>query len=276
MLPNKVALVSKSGNVQLDELTRVADALSIQVAHDLSPIWGISATVTAFGGQQVPPGYWPIFVVDNLPPNEGGFHWTKHRQPFAEVEAGDSWSLSASHELIEMLVDPSGSRLVAGPELTVQGGQIVENPNKRVEYLVEACDPCEAPDYAYLIQDVAVSDFFTPHFHDPVASSGTRYSFTGALTKPRDVLKGGYISWSDPETGDLIQIQYFNQPQLIDLSKQQDLRAHESLREFVHRAGGIPPGVSNLPHNHKLARMRATKRAAIRSAGQYKANAYKR
>jgi hypothetical protein len=99
-----------------------------------------------------------------------------------------------------MVVDPSGSRLVAGPELIVQGEQIVENTNKRVEYLIEACDPCEAPDYAYLIEDVAVSDFLTPHFHDPVAAPGNRYSFTGALTKPREILKSGYISWSDPES----------------------------------------------------------------------------
>jgi hypothetical protein len=109
MLPVKVALLSKTNSVQLSDLTQVANALSIQVAHDLQPIWGISATVTAFANpRHVPPGYWPIFVVEHLPPDEGGFHWTRHKQPFAEVEAGDSWSLPASHELIEMLVDPSG------------------------------------------------------------------------------------------------------------------------------------------------------------------------
>jgi hypothetical protein len=202
---------------------------------------------------------------------------TKHKQPFAEVEANDSWSLSASHELIEMLVDPSGNRLVAGPELVVQGDQIVENPDKRVEYLVEACDPCEAPDFAYLIEDVVVSDFFTPHFHDPVVSSGTRYSFTGALTKPREVRKGGYISWSDPATGKMMQIQYFDNPQLVDLSQKSAARDSESLREYVNRAEGARSrAFSRIPDNHKLARMQVTRRGASARAAGYKAKTYPR
>ena len=278
MLSIKVALLSKTKAVQLPDLAHVAGALTTQVAHDFSPIWGVDATVTALPDHtKVPAGYWPIFLVDNLPPDEGGFHWTKHKQPFAEVEANDSWSLSASHELIEMLVDPSGNRLVAGPELVVQGDQIVENPDKRVEYLVEACDPCEAPDFAYLIEDVVVSDFFTPHFHDPVVSPGTRYSFTGALTKPREVRKGGYISWSDPATDKMMQIQYFDNPQLVDLSQKSAARDSESLREYVNRAEGARSrAFSRIPNNHKLARMQMTRRGASARAAGYKAETYTR
>jgi hypothetical protein len=40
-----------------------------------------------------------------------------------------------------------------------------------------------------------VSDFITPAFYDPVPASGVRYSFTGAIPGPREVLEGGYISW---------------------------------------------------------------------------------
>src|SRR5215470_2196558 len=163
MFPIKIALVSKVTDVQFDELSRVATALTMQVSRDVTPLWGIAATVEAFHAQ-FPPGYWPMFVVANLPPTEGGFHLTKHNQPYAKVEVGAHWSLAASHELIEMLVDPSGNRLVAGPELQVQNGHVVENADKRVEYLVEACDPCEAPDFAYIVEDVIVSDFFTPHY----------------------------------------------------------------------------------------------------------------
>jgi hypothetical protein len=48
----------------------------------------------------------------------------------------------------------------------------------------------------------------TPRFYDPVATAGTRYSFTGALTKPRQVLPGGYISFVNEETDELQQILY--------------------------------------------------------------------
>jgi hypothetical protein len=276
MLPIKVGIVSKTPEVTFEEVSHVANALTMQVSRDFTPIWNVSASVMSYASaSHVPAGSWPIFVVPKLPPGEGGFHWTKHKQPFAEVEAGGTWSLSASHELIEMLVDPSGNRLIAGPELLVQGGKIVENPQKQVEYLVEACDPCESADCSYLIEDVVVSDFFTPHFHDPVASAGTRYSFTGKLTYPRQVLSEGYISWSDPETGHLMQIQYFGQPKVIDLSAA-SASGSQSLREFVHTKAQGWPTLSKVPATHSIMKLRSTRREAIHQAAQQRSRAYER
>ena len=42
-----------------------------------------------------------------------------------------------------------------------------------------------------------VSDFYSLRYFDPVAAPGVRYSFTGAIQKPRQVLRGGYLSWHD-------------------------------------------------------------------------------
>jgi hypothetical protein len=61
MLPTKVALISKSASVKLDELTHVANALSMQIAHAFNPVWGISTTVTAFAGHTVPRGTGLLF-----------------------------------------------------------------------------------------------------------------------------------------------------------------------------------------------------------------------
>jgi hypothetical protein len=55
---------------------------------------------------------WPVQLVKSLPPGEGGFHLDKHNQPYAKVIAApddDSWTIDASHETIEMLIDPSGN-----------------------------------------------------------------------------------------------------------------------------------------------------------------------
>ena len=283
MLSTNIALASKAqvSPVSFAELTHVANALSLQVANDVAPIWGIQAVVQAFErADQIPPGYWPIFVVDpaQMPQGAGGFHLTKHKQPYAEVESGTAWSLSASHELIEMLVDPSGNRLVAGPELTANAGTIGEDATQRVEYLVEACDPCEAQAQAYLIQDVIVSDFFTPHFHDTVASAGTRYSFTGALTRPRQVLPGGYISWMDPSTNDMMQLQYLDQtPRIINLTTQSQLGT-ESLREFVNRAEAAAAGgagvLSRLSESDPLFIRRNHRSVNIREAARVRAQMY--
>ena len=53
-----------------------------------------------------------------------------------------------------------------------------------------------------------VSDFYTPQYFDPVKSSGVRYSYFGAgLRGPREVLDGGYLSWFDPQTRHLFQLE---------------------------------------------------------------------
>jgi hypothetical protein len=151
---------------------------------------------------------WPVPLVKSLPPGEGGFHMDKHNQPFAKVIAApndDSWTIDASHETIEMLVDPSGNRMHSSTAIEIAGSK-VQDTTGQFNYLVEACDPCEANGFGYTIQGIVVSDFLTPHYYDPVVTPGTRYSFTGALTAPRQLLKGGYISYIDEETDEWMQI----------------------------------------------------------------------
>ena len=80
-------------------------------------------------------------------------------------------------------------------------------------YLVEACDPCEDNSCAYTINGIAVSDFITPHFYDPLVTPGTRYSFTGAIKGPRQILPGGYISWVNTEENKWQQLQYLDPKQ---------------------------------------------------------------
>src|SRR5207253_6686517 len=152
--------------------------------------------------EDVPIGYWPIIVRKDIQtPNAGGVHLDKQGQPYALVQYSESWSLTVSHECVEMLVDPFGNRLIAGQSPMENQG--------RVEYLVEACDPCEHANFAYTVNGVLVSDFLTPHFFDPVASAGVQYSFTGAIKNPRDVLSGGYLSWHDPVTDHWWQVNFF-------------------------------------------------------------------
>ncbi len=276
MIPVKIALISKTPKLTFTELSRVATALTMQVQRDVAPIWNVSATVEAVE-KNVPPGYWPIFILPELPPSESGFHKTEHYQPYAKVEYGDAWSLSASHELIEMLVDPSASRLVAGPELKASGNIIVENQGKRVEYLLEACDPSQDQKFAYLIEEVIVSDFFTPNYHDPAKSAGTKYSFTGAITQPRQVLPGGYISWFDPAAQKIWQIQYFGKPKQMDLTKAylHSLKGHlhGSLREFVNGQEKKHRPLSRL-RDAKLKRLRDTRCKALETAAKNKTAMY--
>lgn len=194
MLAMHVALVSEESGIQAGELSEVAAALQKQITRDFAPIWGVTGDVAAFAAlEQVPLDYWPVIIRDDIGEDAEGVHLDNQGQPYALVKYDAGWTLTASHETLEMLADPFGKRLVAGDSLVAQQG--------RVQYLVEVCDPCEAPNFAYSINGVTVSDFYTPHFFDPVTAAGVRYSFGGSLSGPRDVARGGYLSWFVPALG---------------------------------------------------------------------------
>lgn len=257
-----VALVPRV-EVPASEVSLVAAALSIQVARDFGPIWGISATVSAFPSPaDVPVGYWPIYIMDpkTLPPDEGGVHLDRHKQPYALIKAEGQWSIDASHECLEMLVDPAGNKLHANRILD-QAAKL-GYPPRQVQYLVEVCDPIEDPKYGYDINGVLVSDFLTPHFYDPMAAAGVRYDFTGALSGPREVLDNGYISWIDPADNRVMQLTNFAddggvpQAQLVDLSEKQGFRSvleREALRPAVDRVTHPPEAQELLTEKHRSA-----------------------
>jgi hypothetical protein len=233
MLPVHVGLVSQSKTISAQAVMQTAAALQKQVIRDYAAIWKVNATVSAFAALgDMPNGYWPVIVMDNIhTAGASGVHQDKNGQPYALVEASDSWSLTASHEVLEMLTDPFGNRLVAGRSPKPGQG--------RVEFLVEVGDPCEDATFAYTANGITVSDFITPHFFDPVASATARYSFTGAVKKPRQVLKGGYLSWHEPISDHWWQLVWFDAK-----SKFRDLgvmgRLKGSLRATIDSLTPVP------------------------------------
>lgn len=249
----QVGLIDRTGKIDTQLLQEAAAAIGIQVTRDLSPIWNVQATVQYLpSAAQIPVGVWPVFLVGKLPPGEGGFHTDKRNQPFAEVIGtpdSDDWTIDASHEIVEMLVDPQGNRLQNSRAIEISGNG-VEDSTGEFDYLVEACDPCEANNYAYSINGIAVSDFITPNFYDPVATSGTRYSFGGNIKAPRQLLPGGYISFIDPVTDDVEQILLIGpKPQLVNLGS---APPGLSLREFVD-GKTYHEVVKHRKHNDKLS-----------------------
>jgi hypothetical protein len=272
MLPIRVGLVDKTKDHEFPvaELTPVASALTLQLQRDVMPIWGVNASVTALpDARHIPAGVWPLFIVDKLPPDEGGFHLTKNNQPYAKIVKGNTWTLDASHETIEMVIDPQGSRLHAANAIAVGHGGFTDAPGK-FEYLVEACDPCEDQAFAYLVDDVLVSDFITPHFYDPVHASGVRYSFSGAITRPRQVLENGYLSWLNPAEGEVQQARFFdNTPQIVDLGP-----ANGALRQFSDSKTRTVDRLVQTPPGHPKVRAREARAAALAAAAELRARRY--
>jgi hypothetical protein len=197
----QVALVSLTREVLLAQLAPISAAIQKQISRDFGPIWNIDATVDAFEKlEDVPIGYWHVLLQDELPNSAAGLHKRDdNKQPFALVALTNNWPIFMSHEVLEMLVDPLGT--------LTRAGNSPKRGQGRVEYLLEVCDPCQASKFAYSVNSVLVSDFYTPHYFDPVTSSGVRYSFSGQVRGPREVLDGGYLSWFDPQSRHLFQLQ---------------------------------------------------------------------
>ena len=195
-IPVHVALVDSSGSIDADELAAVAGALNEQVQADLAPAWHVAATVGYY--PRPPANTWRIELQRGLDVRgAAGYHSDHNHQPFSKVdiEAGGEWTVTSSHELVEMLCDPWGSRMHAAAALPDWQGE-----SRRVRYLLEACDPCEA--VSYPVGGIDVSDFLLPAFYrSSRRGSVSGYSHTGALAEPLQILPGGYISFMDPATG---------------------------------------------------------------------------
>jgi hypothetical protein len=232
-LIRQLALVSESKLIPHSDVLKVSAAIQKQATRDLGPIWDVAATIDAFETlEDVPVGYWPMRVMDDIQVDgAAGIHEDKDGQPFALITASsdlNTWSLTTSHEAFEMLVDPFGNRVIASDSPKSDQG--------RVSILVEVCDPSEAADYAYSVNGILVSDFYTPNFFDPVKAPGVRYSYTGALTAPRQVLSGGYLSWQDAASGHWWQEIWFgtDQPTFRDLG-QIDQKVNGNIRAVIDR-----------------------------------------
>src|SRR5882757_11561383 len=152
-----IALVSITKEVTLANLAPVSAAIQKQISRDFGPMWNVEATVDAFDKlEDVPIGYWHVLLQNELPNGAAGLHKRDdNKQPFALVALTLNWTVFMSHEVLEMLVDPDGTRTVAGDSRKSGQG--------RVEYLVEVCDPCQSASLAYGVNGITVSDFYTPH-----------------------------------------------------------------------------------------------------------------
>ena len=116
MLTINVALVSEVAGHDDSDVARVSAALQRQATRDFTPLWDVPATVDAFPRlEDVPVGYWPMIVETEInTPGAAGVHEDKDGQPLALIAMSDSWSLTASHEMLEMLADPFGKRVIPG------------------------------------------------------------------------------------------------------------------------------------------------------------------
>lgn len=193
LIPVEIALVDNA-DIGASTIAQVAGALNQQVA-DFQRSWGVHYHASVVPHPAPTPNTWSVILQKGID-QEGalGYHSDNHNQPFAVVDVTrGEWTVTASHEVLEMIGDPFGNAMHSGPAPAGWHGPA------RVKYLREACDPCEA--FSYEIGGVAVSDFLTLDWYGSRDIGRHGFSFLGKLTKPTEVAEGGYVSFVDPGTG---------------------------------------------------------------------------
>ena len=192
-----IAIIN-DGNALGDAALAVAvAALQVQVTRDFAPVWGTGANLVFVPRGGTPaPGAWQLAALDHSDEDgDLGYHETTDTglplgKAFIadDIADGLAWSVTLSHELLEMLADPQTDQSVYGPD-----GRL---------YAREVCDPCEDDQFGYLVPGsgpgpgVRVSDFVLPAYY--TGGSGP-FDHTGALTLPLPgMAAGGYLSSFDP------------------------------------------------------------------------------
>lgn len=196
-IPVHVALVDDTQSIDRAALNEVAGALSEQVQADFAPIWHVNATVGAY--DKAPDNTWCIRIQAKLDePGALGYHTDVNHVPVSYVEDTPGWPATVSHELLEMLADPWGSRLHRArlPQgIEHQAEQLgLHSEHSFVHYLLEVCDPCER--MSYEVGGVPLSDFLHPTWYRSNPTPQPSYSQAAGCIYPRQVAAGGYVSFA--------------------------------------------------------------------------------
>lgn len=173
------------------DLADLVQALQAYVDRCLAPVWGCPAQLMLAPGPQA--GEWGLAFLDDADaPGALAYHTEEDGLPLSKVfvrtvlDAGESLSVSASHELAEMLVDPAINLLASG------AGKIVA---------YEVADPCEADADAFAVAGHQMSDFVYPAWFEGFRGpNSTKFDHCGRIDRPFQLLPGGYMStWDGKE-----------------------------------------------------------------------------
>lgn len=159
-------------------------ALQRYVDEHVAPVWGTPAKLVKSKGFLKKA--WALVLLDDADePGALAYHdLTPAGLPLSKVFVkttlanGESLGVSASHELVEMLVDPAINLLTTGPLANTF-------------YAYESADPVEA--LSFPVDGIPMSDFVYPAYFEAFRKAGsTHFDHLRKVRKPFQILAGGY------------------------------------------------------------------------------------
>jgi hypothetical protein len=200
-----------SGKLSDEKVQEGIRAVNRQIAHDYKPHWHLEAELRLEGAvgdapddEKLPElrGDAIIYLWDDVDIDDAlGYHELNAAGvPFGFVftelvkELKEPWTVTFSHEALELLGDSSANLLVAGPHPA--------HPDEEVFHWYEMCDAVQ--DEKYQVDGVWVSNFVLPLYFTPDAEEGGRNDFLGRVYKKKTLRSfginpGGYIGFYNPK-----------------------------------------------------------------------------
>jgi hypothetical protein len=160
-------------------------AMQVYIDQYVVPVWGTPAKLVHTTDFQS--GAWAMVFLDNADqPGALAYHdltpdGLPEAKVFVETTLKDNQlvSVSASHELVEMLVDPAINMMTTG------------GPDPKATYAYESADPVEEESFA--INGIPMSDFVYPSYFESFHKPGSvQFDQMNKVTKPFQILSGGY------------------------------------------------------------------------------------
>jgi hypothetical protein len=179
-----IACIDKTRHGLGVPLGRLTEALQRCYDRHFLPVWGFPVKLVV--AKRARPTDWQFLYFDDAEQATTlGFHdITKHGQPISKVfvqtslKEGDPVSVTASHELFEMAMDP-----VANLWAQARNG---------MQYAYEVCDPVEGDRFE--CDGFPMCSFVHPAWFEPFKHPrGTRFDHLGKLSKPFSLSKNGYV-----------------------------------------------------------------------------------
>ena len=183
--PTISCFVDKSTKTPLGvNYDKLIAAMQAYVNNHVVPVWATPAKLVKTTGF-VKDTWAMVFLDDADTSGALAYHdLTPDGLPLSKVfvrttiQNGDLVSVSASHELVEMLVDPAINLMSTGPD-------------PKVMYAYESADPVEA--LTFDVNGIAMSDFVYPSYFEGFRKPGSvKFDHLGKVQKPFQILKGGY------------------------------------------------------------------------------------
>lgn len=192
----RMAVINEATHVTDAEAEKFTAALQAQIHEDFLPVWGIDCSLgfVPKGEKLLDPSVWWLVLLDNADMAGAlGYHdFTASGLPIGKVfvettkRYGGIWTVTGSHEALEILADPDISICVLAANKDFPKGAL---------YARENCDAVEADELGYEKLGVMLSDFQTPAWFE--APRRAQVDFCNHIKKPFQLAPGGYISVLD-------------------------------------------------------------------------------